>query len=81
MFGEKHGLIHELPEYKDQIHKLKMKDNHFAKLFEEYHELDHEVLRVEEGIENTSDDYLEKLKKKRLMLKDQLFSMLQTVQV
>ncbi len=81
MFGEKHNLIHELPEYKDQIHKLKMTDNHFAKLFEEYHELDHEVLRVEEGIENTSDDYLEKLKKKRLMLKDQLFSMLQTVQV
>ncbi len=76
MFGEKHDLIHELPEYKEQIHKLKTTNNHFAKMFEEYHELDHEVLRIEEGIENPSDDYLEGLKKKRLLLKDKMFDML-----
>jgi uncharacterized protein YdcH (DUF465 family) len=34
------------------------------------------VLRVEGGIENTSDDYLEELKKKRLALKDELFAMI-----
>lgn len=76
MFGEKHDLIHELPEHKERIHQLKISDEYFAKLFEEYHELDHEILRMEEGIETPSDDVLEELKKKRLYLKDQLFSMI-----
>ena len=76
MLGEKHDLIHEFPEYKDQIHDLKTNNTHFAKLFDEYHEVEHEVRRIEENIETTSDDYLEELKKKRLDLKDQLFAML-----
>lgn len=73
---EKHDLIHELPEYKEQIHEMKMNDAHFAKLFDEYHELDHEVHRIEEGVETPSDEYTESLKKKRLALKDELFEML-----
>ncbi len=76
MLGEKHDLIHELPEYKKRIHELKVSNQIFADKFDKYHEIDHEVLRVEEGIETTSDDYLEVLKKKRLALKDELFSML-----
>lgn len=76
MLGEKHDLIHEFPEYKDKIHELKTTNEHFAKLFAEYHEIEHEVRRIEEGIETTSDDYLEEQKKKRLYLKDQLFEML-----
>ncbi len=76
MLGEKHDLIHELPEYRDRIHELKVGNKHFASRFEQYHELDHEVLRVEEGIENASDEYLNELKKKRLALKDELFAMI-----
>ena len=76
MFGEKHDLIHEFPEYKDRIHELKTSNTHFAKLFDEYHEIEHEVRRIEENIETTSDEYLEEQKKKRLYLKDQLFAML-----
>ena len=75
MFGEKHDLIHELPEHRERIHKLKISDEHFANLFDEYHELDHQVLRMEEGIETPSDEVLEELKKKRLYLKEQLFIM------
>ena len=73
---EKHDLIHELPEYKDKIHSLKMKDKHFAKLFAEYHEIDHEIHRIETGVENTADDYLELRKKQRLQLKDVMFRQL-----
>ena len=76
MLGEKHDLIHEFPEYKDKIHELKTTNERFAKLFAEYHEIEHEVRRIEEGIETTSDDYLEEQKKKRLYLKDRLFEML-----
>lgn len=76
MFGEKHDLVHELPEHKDRIHELKLSNAHFKKLFDEYHEVDHEVLRMEEGIETPSDEVLEETKKKRLYLKDQLYRMI-----
>ena len=36
MLTEKHDLIHELPEHREKIHELKMNNNHFARLFEEY---------------------------------------------
>lgn len=73
---EKHDLIHEFPESKEAIHHLKTNNNHFAKLFEEYHEVDHSVHHFEGGAENTSDEHLEDLKKQRLNLKDQLSGMI-----
>jgi len=76
MQGEKHDLVHELPEYRERIHELKTQDNHFARLYDEYHEVEHEVRRIEEGVEVSSDEYLEERKKARLKLKDDLFAML-----
>jgi len=76
MSFEKHDLVHEFPELRDRIHELKISDHHFAKLFAEYHEVDHEVLRLEQGSEVSSDQYLEDRKKVRLSLKDQLYSAL-----
>lgn len=73
---EKHDLLHEFPEYRDQIHDLKMNDRHFAKLFEEYNDVEHEVHGIESGSEFVNDDYLEERKKQRLHLKDQLYQML-----
>jgi len=78
MLGEKHDLIHELPEHKDRIHELKMNNKHFEKLFIKYHDLDHQIRRIEEGVETPSDEFLEELKKERLFLKDELFGMIQT---
>lgn len=75
---EKHDLIHEFPESKDTIHTLKMSDQHFARLFEEYHDLQHEVHRIETEVETTSDEYLETQKKKRLNLKDQLSAIIKS---
>jgi len=76
MLHEKHDLIHELPEHRDRIHDLKVSDRHFAKMFEEYHDLDHEIHRIETGIEPTSDEYLEDRKKMRLHLKDEMYKMI-----
>lgn len=73
---EKHDLHHEFPEHYERIHKLKIENAHFAKMFDQYHDLNREVRRIEEGVENTSDEYLEDLKKKRLLLKDQLYEMI-----
>lgn len=73
---EKHNLSKEFPEFKDKIHDMKMENAHFTKLHNEYNELDCEVIKIEEGLENTSDEYLLTLKKQRLLLKDQLHKML-----
>lgn len=73
---ENHSLINEFPHLREQIHQLKMRDNHFARLFHEYDEVVHEVHRIESGGSAVSDDYLEQVKKKRLHLKDQLFALL-----
>jgi len=77
MHVENHpSLANEFPEFKDKIHTLKMENAHFAKLFEEYNAADTEILRIENGAENAGDFDLETIKKQRLHLKDQLYSML-----
>lgn len=70
---EKHDLVHEFPEYRERITQLKTSDHHFARLFAEYHDIDHEVYRLEQGAETVAADYLEERKKLRLKLKDQLY--------
>jgi uncharacterized protein YdcH (DUF465 family) len=77
---EKHDLHSEFPEFTDEIRHLKMTDAHFSRLFKDYHDVDHAVHRIEQGTENTSDEYLESQKIKRLKLKDELFSMLKKAQ-
>jgi len=72
-----HPLIHEFPEYRETIHQLKTSDAHFRRLFDEYHTVDREVVRIEEDIEPASDNVMEALKLKRLHLKDDLFRILQ----
>lgn len=77
---EKHDLIHELPEYRDQIREMKMNNAHFSKLFEAYHEVDHEIHRIETGVETPTDEYLEGRKINRLKLKDEMFQMLKNAE-
>ncbi len=74
---QKHDLLHEFPEHRDKIHELKTTNNHFRKLFDEYHELDHEIHRIEQGAESTTDEVLNGLRKKRVHLKDELYGQLQ----
>ena len=73
---ENHDLIHEFPELRGKIHDLKVSNNHFRRLFDDYHTTDHDVHRIESGVEPTSDEVLNQLRSKRLDLKDQLYRML-----
>jgi uncharacterized protein YdcH (DUF465 family) len=72
---EKHTLVNDFPDHQHTIRHLKMNDNHFAKLFDEYHELDSEIHKLEENNQPVTDEYLESLKIRRVHLKDQLFSL------
>ena len=47
---------------------------------EDYEETDKEIFRMEEGIENPSDDVLTECKKRRLALKDQIAEILQNAE-
>lgn len=73
---EKHDLHSEFPEMEEKIHDLKLSNNHFRKLFENYHEVNNEIHRIETGAENTTDEVLNKLRIERVILKDELFAIL-----
>lgn len=71
-----HDIGREFPELKDKIHLLKTENAHFARLFDDYHQIDKEVARIEAQGQPVSDAYAEECKKKRVLLKDEIFEML-----
>ena len=71
-----HELTEEFPDSLDRLHELKANDPHFARLAEQYHEINRELHRIETDIEPASDTYQTELRKKRLYLKDQIGAML-----
>ena len=70
---QKHDLLHEFPEKKDKIHELKITDTHFRKIFDEYHEVDHQIHSYESGATATTDEHLNELRAKRVHLKDSVY--------
>ncbi|MCC5451039.1 DUF465 domain-containing protein [Rheinheimera sp. UJ51] len=72
---EKHSFLSEFPDHHHTIRHLKMHDRHFAKLFDEYNDLDHEVFSIESAGTPTTDDNLEQKKMRRVQLKDSLLAM------
>ena len=73
---EHHDLLHEFPELRDRIHELKTSDQHFRKLFDEYHELTTEIENMEKETTPVSTQTEEEAKMRRLRLKDELYKML-----
>ena len=48
-----------------------------AQMFEEYHQLDDEICRIEEDVEFATDQQIDELKFKRAKLKDALYTAVQ----
>lgn len=71
-----HELSEEFPNEIDRISKLKQSDGHFAKLVDEYHEVNRAVHRAETNVEPTEQLHEEELRKKRVMLKDEIWRIL-----
>ena len=71
-----HELAEEFPDKTDQLHDLKMSNAHFAKLFDEYHVVNREIHRIETRVEPATDERTTDLRKKRMVLKDEIASML-----
>lgn len=68
-----HPILREFPEDRETIKRLKASDERFRKMFEEYHQLDDAIYRIEEEIEFASDQEMEEMKKRRAWLKDQIY--------
>ncbi|WP_368187245.1 YdcH family protein [Aestuariibius sp. HNIBRBA575] len=71
-----HELAEEFPDHIEQMHALKVGDAHFASLADKYHELNRAVHRAETNVEPTDDAHMAELRKERLGLKDEIWSLL-----
>lgn len=75
MTVEHHPLIKDFPELRERIHAMKG-HAHFGKLEKEYEDVDKQIVRAENRVENLSDDQIETLKQQRVRLKDELYKLL-----
>ncbi|HAI70481.1 MAG TPA: GTP-binding protein [Gammaproteobacteria bacterium] len=77
MFGESHDIHQDFPQYRDMINQLHDSDSDFKNIYSEYHAITHEIDAIEHNVEPVADHYAEQLKKKRVLLKDQIYARLQ----
>ncbi len=71
-----HELNEDFPGQADKIHALKMSDAHFAKLVEEYHEVNGVVHRAETNVEPMDQLAETNVRKQRAALKDEIARLL-----
>lgn len=76
MYGVRHPLLAEFPDHTSTISQLKNNDPQFARLMSEYDQTDKRIYGLERASLPVADDYVEVLKKHRVRLKDQIYSML-----
>ena len=74
---ENHNLTNEFPELAEKINTFKLNDDVFKKMYVNYEEINALIQHYEEVDQNhTTDEHLTDLRKKRVHLKDDLYSYL-----
>ncbi len=71
-----HELHEEFPEYAQKLTELKTNNAHFAKLADDYHEINRAVHRAETNVEPVEELAEVEMRKKRALLKDEIYRML-----
>ncbi|MEM8633068.1 MAG: DUF465 domain-containing protein [Pseudomonadota bacterium] len=69
-----HELAQEFPDLAEAMHDLKVRDAHFAKLFDSYHQINRAVHRAETNVEPVEELAEVELRKTRAALKDQIYA-------
>ena len=77
MSNAPNDLAQDFPDKADRIRDLKLSNNHFARLYDEYNELNRTIHRVETRVEPTSEDVEEDLKRRRVRLKDEILALIE----
>lgn len=73
-----HQIADEFPEYQDRLRELKQSDGHFARMLDEYDEINRAIHRAETDIEPTDDAHMQDMRKRRMGLKDEIFARLRS---
>ena len=76
MSNAPNDLAEDFPDKRDRIDQLKISDNRFARLYDEYNEVNRTIHRVETRVEPQTDEAEEELKRRRLQIKDEIMAML-----
>lgn len=76
MSNTPHTLRDEFPDQMDVIHALKIANSEFARILQDYDELNDQIHRAETRIEPVSEETELTLRKQRLALKDRIASAL-----
>lgn len=71
-----HELAEEFPEHVARMHDLKVSNAHFAKLFDEYHDVNRQIHRAETNVEPVEELAEVEMRKTRMRLKDEIYAML-----
>lgn len=71
-----HELADEFPEHAAKMEVLKIADKAFAKLFNDYQEINRQVVEAETHEHPTEHFREEDMKKQRAHLKDEIYKML-----
>lgn len=71
-----HELQEEFPQFAGKISEMKQANAHFARLADEYHEVNRRVHRAETLVEPLDDLTETELRKTRARLKDEIWHLL-----
>ena len=77
MSNTPHDLTEEFPDDREAITALKGSNGRFARLVEEYNEVNRAVHRIETRVEPAPEEVEDGLKRRRVQLKDEIAAMLQ----
>lgn len=67
-----HELAEEFPGQADTLRRLRQSDAHVARLMDEYHQINRTLHRVETNLEPMCDVEALRLRKTRVVLKDEI---------
>ncbi|WP_417727117.1 YdcH family protein [Roseovarius sp.] len=73
MSNTPHELLEEFPQLAEKISEMRQADAHFARLADEYHELNRAVHRAETLVEPVEELTEVEIRKKRAALKDEIY--------
>ncbi len=76
MLGENHSVHQEFPEQHELIERLMAEDMHFKRIADEYNMMDKEIRGIEMRDSPIDDSAFREMKKKRSLLKDNIYQML-----
>ena len=76
MSNAPNDLLEDFPDKAERIHQLKTGNNRFARLYDDYNELNRTIHRIETRVEPKPEEVEEELKRRRLQIKDEIMAML-----